>query len=136
MPIVTYEANKSRVFIDGAEVKLLTDFTQSDNYALESVSGIGDIHVLQHAPTVARHEVRFSGYVKKPETLMSSGVIPENGDIALVGRTFTIEVFDKDGPLLRRYEDCMCNNGEARMQRHGLLMKDAVFYAIDAKGAF
>lgn len=136
MGVFTYEANRTRVFVGGIEFHLLSNVRGTDNYALERVSGIGDIHVREHVPTVAQHEFTLSGYMVKDEQSISSGIIPENGDAALLGRTFTVEMFDKDGPLLRRYEQAMCNNADASMAAHRLLMKDTTFYATDVVGKY
>lgn len=131
-----WEANKTRVFLDGVEFFLLSNIRATDDYALERVSGIGDIHVKENIPTVAQHVFTMSGYIVKDEQAIARSVIPENGDVALEGRTFSIEIFDKEGPLLRRYEECTCNNADANMTAHRLLMKDATFYAIDVSGQY
>lgn len=136
MAFLVYESNKSRVFINGIECFLLNDVRESDNYALDRVSGIGDIHVRQHVPTMAQHEVTLTGYMLRDEQMVSSGIIPENGDEALKGRTFSIEIFDKEGPLLRRYEEAMCNNDGATITKHALFMKEATFYATNVSGKF
>lgn len=132
----THEANKTRVFINGVEFFLLANIRGSDDYALDRVSGIGDIHVKEHIPTVAQHVFTMSGYMLKNEPSITNGIVPENGDAALEGRIFSIEIFSREGPLLRRYEEAMCNNADANMTAHRLLMKDATFYATDVSGSY
>lgn len=136
MAFFTYEANKSRVFINGVELFLLSDIRCSDDYALEAISGIGNVHVKQHVPTVARHQFTLNGYMERNEKTIRNNIIPENGDVALRGRTFSVEIFDREGPLLRRYEEAMCNDVNASMSAHRLMMKGATFHATDVKGPF
>lgn len=130
----TYESNKIRLMVDGVQLNLVGRFEATDDYALEAVSGIGDIHVIEHVPTIALHRFTLNGYVEKTEKTISMGIIPENGDVALRGKTFHIEIFDTEGPLLRKYEDAMCNNGSSSADAHRLYMKGATFHALDTAG--
>jgi|SRR5215813_5783008 len=136
MPDVVFKANLVNVLIDGQEFTLLSDIRASDDYGLQEVSGIGDIHVKEYPPSLARHEFTLNGYVTKPEPSWSDGIIPENGDAALTEKVFTIEIFDKKGPLLRKYLNASCNRGEASLAAHRLIMKNAQFFALDAVGTF
>lgn len=135
MADVTLKANKTKVMIDGAEMILLSDIDIDDSYALERVSGIGDIHVKENVPTVAQHVFTLNGYIPKPEPSWVQGIIPENGDVALQGRTFSVEVFEQNG-LKRKYVEASCNRGRATLRAHMLFMKNAEFYALDAVGTF
>ena len=48
------------VELDGKPVGICQSLTVTDNYALEPISGIGNINPLEHVPTRASHSLRMS----------------------------------------------------------------------------
>lgn len=136
MGTFTFEANRARVFVNDVEFILLQNVRGSDDYAPEPVSGIGDIHVREYPPTIARHQFTLSGYMVKDEPAIANGIFSENGASRLDQDEFTVEIFDKDGPLLRKYIGVSFANGSFNMTAHRLMMKDATFNARDVEGTF
>lgn len=131
-----YTGNEVRVVMDGVELDLVQTIRGSDDYGDEYVSGIGDIHGLELVPTFARHTVTISGFALKKEKAILLGIIRENGDEALKGKHFTIEIFSKEGPLLRKWEDAVNNSGDINVTAHRIVVKDATFMALDAAGTY
>jgi hypothetical protein len=128
-------ANETRLLFNGIEMTLEQNITCDDNYGLEPVSGIGDIHVAEYPPTLARHRLSLSGYAKLTEPLYLQGIAPENGDEALEANVFDIEIFDKKtGTLRRRYENCSYDGGQFEVRAHYFWMVNANFVATDVSG--
>src|SRR3546814_4828252 len=76
----------------------------NDDYSPEPASGIGDIHVQEYVPTMARHTLNVSAMLLNRGAMLEAGIAAENGDAMLQGLVFDIEVYDKDtGTLLRKY---------------------------------
>lgn len=53
----TRTGNRIVVLFDGKQVGLVQSVGMSDDYAPEPASGIGDIHVAEYVPTMARHSL-------------------------------------------------------------------------------
>ena len=141
MGILTYEANRSRVFFEGqtggpVEFILLQNVRGSDDYAPEAVSGIGDIHAREYPPTMARHQFRLGGYMVKDEPAIEGGFFSEDGDQRLEQIAFDVMIATKEGPELRRYLGCTFASGSFTLTAHRLLMKNAVFNALNVQGNF
>lgn len=113
---------------------LLQTIRGRDDYGPEPVSGIGDIHAREYPPTMARHIITMTGVALRKEKVFELGIVPENGDDALRGKTFSIEIFSKQGPLLRKWEQAVGADADLVVTAHRVLMKDATFFATDAGG--
>jgi hypothetical protein len=133
--IVSYEANTTRVVIDGIEVTLLADVRMEDDYAPEPVSGIGDIHMTEYYPTRAMHRATINGVIRRDEQRVADQIFLENGDAALERKTFEIELFDKrSGVMLRKLESAQHAGGNVSVTAHRIALMAANFVAIDATG--
>jgi hypothetical protein len=127
--------NRIVIQLDGKQVGLIQSVRMSDDYAPDSASGIGDIHVQEHVPTIARHTVSVSTMVMKRATLRQLGLASENGDGALQGLVFDIVSYDKDtGEELRKYMGCTYASGELEITKHAIVMSSGTFLATDVSG--
>ncbi len=127
--------NRIVVMMDGKLVGLMQSVRSSDDYAPDAASGIGDIHVQEHVPTIARHTISVSSMVLKRKSMRELGISMENGDAALKGIVIDIEQYDKDsGELMRKYMGCTYASGDFEVTKHAIIMASATFMAIDVTG--
>lgn len=127
--------NRIRILLGGIQVGTLQSVSMSDDYSPEPASGIGDIHVQEYVPTMARHTVSVSTMVMKRADLYSAGAASENGDVALLGLVFDIECFDKDNfTLLRAYRGCYYASGSLEVSKHSIVMASGTFMALNVDG--
>lgn len=130
-----FSGNTARILFDGIEVGTLYSVNCTDAYNLEAVSGIGDIHVQEHVPTVATHTITASTAVLRNKSLRSAGVAAENGDEALLGMEITIELFDvNSGASLRKYTGCSYEGGSVTVGKNTVVVTDGNWKARDASG--
>jgi hypothetical protein len=102
---------------------------------MEPVSGIGDIHVQEHVPTIARHQLSVSFACLRNDFLVDKGFVPENGTAALQGIVFDVEVFDKrDNQLVKKYIDASFASGDISFDAHRVIIRNASFMALDTSG--
>jgi hypothetical protein len=128
-------ANHVAIKLDGQQIGLMQNLRASDDYGLEPVSGIGDIHVAEHVPTIARHQLSVSFACLRRDLLVSRGFVPENGTDALRGLVFDVEVFDKrDSEMVKKYTDCSYSSGDISFDAHRVIVRNASFMAIDTTG--
>lgn len=128
-------ANLARVVIDGEEVGLLQNITMNDDYGPEPASGIGDILVQEHVPSMARHSISVGKLALRKTSLYKLGIIPENGEDVLNGNVFDFEVLDKkDGDVIRKYLSCSFASGSIEVQKHAIISYNCQFQALDASG--
>ena len=128
-------ANLARVVIDGNEVGMLQNITMNDDYAPEPASGIGDILVQEHIPTVARHSISVGKLALRKTSLYKLGIVPENGEAVLNGQVFDFEVLDKEnGDVIRKYLGCSFASGSIEVQKHAIVSYNCQFQALDAAG--
>jgi len=132
----TRSGNRARVYFDGQLVGLVQTLRMSDDYAPDPASGIGDIHVQEWVPTMARHSLNASVMVLNRGALSQAGaIIPENGDAVLRGLVFTIETIDTlTNDVLRKYTGCSYASGDIEVSKHTIVMQSAQFNALDAAG--
>ena len=134
--IQTRTGNRLVVLLDGKQVGMLQSVNANDDYGLEPASGIGDIHVQEYVPTMARHSLSISSLVLFKNSLMSAGIVPENGDAVLQGLVFDIETYDKDdGSLLRKYTGVSYSSGGIDVSKHAIVVQNGQFMALDVSGA-
>lgn len=127
--------NRIVVRFDGKEVGLIQNVSMNDDYAPEPASGVGDIHVAEWVPTMARHTLNVSAMVLKRGAMLEAGIAMENGDAVLQGLVFDFESYDKDtGDLLRKYMGCSYASGSIEIQKHAITVQQAVFNALDVSG--
>lgn len=127
--------NKIVVLLDGAQVGMIRSVRANDDYSPEPASGIGDIHVQEWVPTMARHSISVSGMVLIRNNIQKTGVVPENGDFVLQGMVFDFEVYGKDdGALLRKYVGASFASGDVDIQAHQILVTSAQFNCLDVVG--
>lgn len=133
--VKTQSGNRVVVVFDGKQVGLIQSVSMSDDYGPEPASGIGDIHALEHVPTMARHSLSVSNMVLKRNSMLEVGIAMENGDAVLQGLVFDFEWYDKDtGALLRKYVGCSYASGSIDVQKHAIVMQSGQFNALDVTG--
>jgi hypothetical protein len=129
--------NEVEVRIDGIVLELMQSIRFTDDYGHEDASGIGDLHVQEHVPTVARHTATMSKLAVPREVAVELGIVNENGDSAMEGRTFDIEVFSKvTGALIRKIINCVNVGGDIGFTAHRMIMTDAQFRGRDVSGTY
>lgn len=127
--------NRIIVTLDGQQVGTMKSCRMNDDYSPEPVTGIGDIHVVEHVPTVARHSLSCSVVVLNSGALRQRGIALENGDDALRGTVFDIVIMSKDdGEILRKYTGCSYASGDMEVAANAVVMSNAQFNAIDVSG--
>lgn len=132
----TRSGNRIAAVFDGKQIGLLQSVSMNDDYSPDAASGIGDIHVHEYVPTMARHSLSVGAMVLNKGSLMDAGIVMENGDAVLQGLVFDIEVYDKDtGDLLRKYVSCSYASGSIDVTKHAIVTQNAQFYALDVTGA-
>lgn len=127
--------NRVVVVLDGKQVGLIQSYRASDDYGPDAASGIGDIHAVEHVPSMARHSISISAMMLMRGALLEAGIAMENGDAVLRGLVMDFEVYDKDnGSLLRKYVGCSYASGDIEISKHAILVQSAQFNALDVTG--
>lgn len=131
----TRSGNRIVVIFDGKQIGLVQNVSMNDDYSPEPASGIGDIHVTEYVPTMARHSLNVSTMVLNRGAMRDAGIAAENGDAMLLGNVFDIEVLSRDdGTLLRKYTGCSYASGSMEVSKHSIVMANAMFNALDVTG--
>lgn len=131
----TRSGNRIAVVFDGKQIGLIQNISGNDDYSPEPASGIGDIHVQEYVPTMARHTLSVSAMMLNRGALLEAGIAAENGDAMLQGLVFDFEVYSKDdGALLRKYVGCSYASGSIDIQKHQIAVQSAQFNALDVVG--
>jgi hypothetical protein len=130
----TRTGNKCAVMFGGIQIGLLQSVRMNDDYSPEPASGIGDIHVQEWVPTMARHNISIQAMVLNVGEMISAGVAAENGDAMLLGLVFDIVVSDNTGALLRKYVGCSYASGDIEVSKHAIVMQAGQFNALDTQG--
>lgn len=127
--------NRVVVQFDGKEIGLIQSVRSNDDYSPEPASGIGDIHVQEYVPTMARHQINVSSMILFRQAMREAGITAVNGDDVLQGLVFDISVFSKDdGSELRKYTGCSYASGDVEVNKHAILASNAQFNALDVNG--
>ncbi len=127
--------NQIAVLFDGKQIGLIQSISMNDDYAPDPASGIGDIHVQEYVPTMARHSLSVSAMLLNKSQLQAAGIVPENGDAVLQGLVFDIEQYDKlTGALLRKYTGVSYASGSIETTKHAIVTSNAQFNALDVSG--
>jgi hypothetical protein len=137
----TYSNNKVRtgnlikVYFGGVEVGLVKSVEASDDYGLDAATGIGDIHVQEYVPTVARHTLSVSNLVLRTTSMRAAGIVPENGDGALKGLVFDLVSTDlATGAILRTYRGCSYASGNTSVSANQIVVQSGQFMCLDVSG--
>lgn len=131
----TRSGNRIVVVMDGKQIGLLQSVRANDDYSPEPASGIGDIHVQEYVPTMARHSLSVSAMLLNRGAMLEAGIAMENGDAMLQGLVFDFEVYSKDdGTLLRKYIGCSYASGDLEVSKHAIVMQSGQFNALDVVG--
>ncbi len=132
---VVRSGNIIMAMFDGKQIGLIQNVSAQDDYGPEPASGIGDIHVQEHVPTMARHSLQVSGMLLRRQSLLEAGIAQENGDAVLRGLVFDIVIADKEtGQVIRAYRGCSYASGSIDVQKHAIVMQSAQFNALDVTG--
>jgi hypothetical protein len=127
--------NRIVATFDGKQIGLVQSIRISDDYSPEPASGIGDIHVAEYVPTMARHSLSVSAMKLFIGDMRQAGITSLNGDDMLVGRVFDILVISKDdGVPLRKYIGCSFASGDVDVTKHAIIVTNASFNALDVVG--
>ena len=131
----TRTGNLIVVTFGGVQVGLIQSVRLNDDYSPEPASGVGDIHVQEYVPTMARHSISVQVMALNAGALLASGAAAENGDAMLQGLVFDFEVYSKtDGTLLRKYVGCSYASGDVEVSKHAIVMQSGQFNALDVQG--
>lgn len=135
--IQVHTGNRIAVVFDGKAIGAISSVRGNFDLSPEPVTGVGDINVIEHAPTVARHSLSISQMVLKKENMINAGISVENGDAALRGLVFDIEVYDKDsGKQLRKWTGVSYASGDIDISANRITVASGQFNALDATGVF
>jgi hypothetical protein len=133
--IQSITGNRTIVQFKGVRIGAVQSVRAADNYARETVSGIGDIHAIEFPPTRAEHTISVSNMVLYTGNMRQAGVSLVNGDDALQGIVFDIVTYSRDtGQVLRKYSGCVFDSGEVSIEAHRVLMQTGQFKAQDVTG--
>lgn len=127
--------NRTIITFDGYQVGFVKSVRMNDDYSPEPATGIGDIHVGEWVPTVARHTITVSRMILEVDKMRERGIFPENGDAVLLGQVFDFETYAKDdGSLLRKYTSCSYASGDMEVSANQILIGSGQFNALDVGG--
>jgi hypothetical protein len=128
--------NRVIVTFDGKQIGLVQTVRMSDDFGPEPASGIGDIHVQEYVPTMARHTLSVSSMILFAGAMREAGITTVDGDEALEGRVFDIVVQSKDdGTELRKYIGCSYASGDVEVTKHAIIVSNAQFNALNVTGS-
>lgn len=127
--------NRTVITYDGFQVGFVKSVRMNDDYSPEPASGIGDIHVGEWVPTMARHTITVNRLILETDKMRERGIFAENGDAVLEGLVFDIETYNRDdGSLLRKYTGCSYASGDMEVSAHQILIGTGQFNALDVGG--
>lgn len=133
--IKTRSGNRVVVVFDGQQIGLVRSVRMNDDYSPEPASGIGDIHVQEYVPTMARHSLSVTQMVLIKGAMRQAGIAAENGDAMLQGLVFDLEWYSRDdGVLLRKYTGVSYASGDIDISAHQIIVASGQFNALDVVG--
>ena len=133
--IKTRSGNRIVIEFDKKQLGLVRSCRANDDYSPEPASGIGDIHVQEYVPTMARHNLSIQQMVLIKGAMLEAGIAAENGDDMLRGLVFDIVFYDKDtGAQLRKYVGCSYASGDIDVSAHQIVVSSGTFNALDVVG--
>jgi hypothetical protein len=129
---IVRSGNHIMAMFDGRQIGLIQNVSMQDDYSPEPASGIGDIHVAEYVPTMARHTLNVTGMLLRRDDMLAAGIAARNGDAMLEGLVFDIVVADKEGgTIIRKYRGCSYASGSMDVSKHTIVMQSAQFNALD-----
>lgn len=135
--VKTRSGNRMAVVFDGQQIGAVRSVRGNFDLSPEPVTGIGDINALEHVPSMARHSISVSQMVLFKNNMMDVGLATENGEAALQGLVFDIEVYAKDdGKLLRKWIGVSYASGDIDINANQIVVMSGQFNALDAVGTF
>lgn len=135
--VKTRSGNRMAVVFDGQQIGAVRSVRGNFDLSPEPVTGIGDINPLEHVPSMARHSISVSQMVLFKNNMMDVGLATENGEAALQGLVFDIEVYAKDdGKLLRKWIGVSYASGDIDINANQIVVMSGQFNALDAVGTF
>jgi hypothetical protein len=127
--------NKIIAMFGGVQIGLLQDIRFSENYDPAAASGVGNIYVQEWVPTIARYEISTRFMVLNLQSLYNVGAAPVDGDAALQGLVFDIQIMDRNtGSVLRKYVGCSYASGNIEVTKHQIVVMDATFMCLTPTG--
>lgn len=134
--LLTRSGNKIIATFDNKQIGLLQEIRFQETLDPQEASGIGNIHVREWVPTLQRLSITARWMVLNKQSMYNAGVgIPENGDDALNGLVFDIQILDAaTGELLRKFIGCSYASGDVEVQKHQIVFSNASFLALDSSG--
>jgi hypothetical protein len=113
----------------------LQDLRFTEDYGPTEASGVGNIHVQEWVPTLARLTVTTRWMLLYKQSMYNAGIVPTDGDGALQGVVFDIEILDKaTGNTLRKYIGCSYASGDIEVTKHQIVVTSATFNCLDSTG--
>ena len=137
MATFVYTGNEVTVYFAGTKIDLVQNMRCTDDYGPDPVSGVGDIHVREYPPTMARHSIAISRFALRKDSAVRLGIINQNGDAAITnsGHLFPIEIFSKlTGKLIKKYTGSFNGSSDLTLTAHRAVVSDANFVATDTTG--
>ena len=133
--VKTESGNRVDVYFGGVKVGLVQSVRMSDDYSPEAASGVGDIHVAEYVPSMARHSLTVQQMALKRASMRKMGVSALNGDDMLKGLVFDFVVVSKDtGQVMRKYVGVSFASGEVDVTKHAIITCSGMFNALDVQG--
>jgi hypothetical protein len=133
--IKAHSGNRIDVMFDGKKVGGAKSVDLSEDYSPDPVTEIGDIHVLEHVPTVARYSLSVNSLAIRKSTMRKLGITLLDGDDALEGKVFDFLVIDKTtGALLRKYSGCSYASGSTSVTANAIVVSTGQFNALRVSG--
>ena len=154
--LIAHSGNLITLEFGGKRFGTIQRMSAQDDFGVEPVSGIGDIHVQEYVPGMARHVLTIEHAVLKTSSMREAGILPENDCERLKGFEFDIVIYAKcpsaspgngtavqagvcdnwSGALqtIRKYVKCSYASGSLSIQAHRVVMSDATIYARDVIG--
>ena len=128
--------NRIIVELAGVRVGLIQSCSPSDDYGLEAAAAVGDIHVQEHVPTLARHRLSIRRMMLRTQSLRSAGIAVINGDDALNGTIFNVVYYSRDtGGILRQYTGVSWASGSVDVSANRITMEEGTLMALDVSGS-
>lgn len=127
--------NKIIVVFDNKQIGLVQSIRFQEDYNPTEASGIGNINANEYVPTFARYTISTSFMLLNKQSMYNAGIAPENGDVALQGLVFDIEILDRTtGVTLRKYIGCSYASGDVEVSKHQIVITNANFNCLNATG--